>query len=232
MVLVAPGVLLGGDDVDEPGDVDDYSADFLILTAPPQDLERNISAVAVAKFAKNVDRACISHPGGTPERKQRLSIELNGKLTSLVVGHAADTKSGIEFAERISEPTQVGESTFGHAVNVARRPKCAVCTGTQSPTRMYSTLCWSKTARILPGSNEASGTVVGRNPSRVDLVNERDDLGRRVEHPTIEGNGNVVVGGRTGIAEELLHCPRTNRLCSHNPTILACDHVYQANPLQ
>jgi hypothetical protein len=132
VVLVATGVLLGSDDVVEPSDVDDNAADFLICTAPPQGVERNVSAVAIAQFTKNVDRTCISHPRGTPKRMQRLSIELNGELTGFVIGHPADTKSGAEFAERTSEPIQVDETTVGHAIDVARRSECSVRTGTQA----------------------------------------------------------------------------------------------------
>ena len=49
-----------------------------------------------------------------------------------VVGHPTDTKPGAELAERISEPTQVDESTFGNAVDVTGRAERAVRTGTQT----------------------------------------------------------------------------------------------------
>ena len=132
MVLVAPGEFFGSDDVVEASNVDDNATNLLIDTTPAQYVERDISAVAIAKFAQNVDRAFIGHPGGTPERTQRLSVELNGELTGFVVGHPTDTKPGSELAERISEPTQVDESTFGNAVDVTGRAERAVRTGTQT----------------------------------------------------------------------------------------------------
>ena len=71
--------------------------------------------------------------------------------------------------------------------------------------------------------------MFGNRPPCVDLVDVRNDLRWSVEHSTIERDRNVVIGGRTGVTEELLHRPRTNRRCSHNHTILDTEQRQRAN---
>ena len=167
MILVASRELLGSDDVVEASDADDDATDLLIGAAVPQRMERNISAVAVAKFSKHVDRTGIGHPGGTPERTQGLGVELNRELAGLVVGHPADTQSRSELAERFCEPSQVGQSAFGYTVDVVRRTESAVRSGTQSADEDVLDVVFVEGLKDSPGverllSHSAPPQLVGR----------------------------------------------------------------------
>ena len=126
-ILGPIGVLLGGDDVVESGDVHHDATDLLVDTAPPQHAKRDVSALSVTEFSQHVDRAGIGHPCRAAERTQGRRVELDRQLTRLVVGHAADTKSSTELAQRGGKAFEVPVIVARNAVDVRSRSRRSVC---------------------------------------------------------------------------------------------------------
>lgn len=130
--LSAIGTLLGSDDVFEPSHMNHDTADLLVDTTASQHFEWDIAAASISEFAQDIDRAVGGHPRRTPERPQRLRVQLDRESARLIISHPADSQPGTEFPKRTGQPSQIRGTALRNAVDVTRRPRRSVRSCTQA----------------------------------------------------------------------------------------------------
>jgi hypothetical protein len=94
--------------------------------------ECRVASLPVAEVSEHVDRPSIGHPGRAAERAQRLGVELHWKLTSLIVGHPADSQSCVQLQGAAAKRPRLSSSPFGTR-SISLVGRVAPCARAPSP---------------------------------------------------------------------------------------------------